>query len=237
MEPEHPRLALITFTTARPSSQLEELLPTLPETSRVRAERYRSADARANLICSHAVLRQTLLALGESPGALLQADNGRPHLAGSRVEFNLSHSHERGVLIVGRDESLNFCLGVDLEWVGRSLDFERLARRFFTAQEIELIGDDVNLFYWVWTRKEAVLKSSGLGLRKALDSFDVLDDEVSAEATGRRLQIETVRLPGGYVLSWALPYLGTPYHFSPSLLFLNEADHRWAHRLREHLPI
>ena len=88
------------------------------------------------------------------------------------LEFNLSHSRNFGLLAIARDLEL----GVDVE------EFRKVEpgvpERYFSAVEIQdlsqLKGDDwLSGFLRCWTRKEAVLKAEGVGLRIPLDAFDV----------------------------------------------------------------
>ncbi|MDE6690924.1 MAG: 4'-phosphopantetheinyl transferase superfamily protein [Clostridia bacterium] len=86
------------------------------------------------------------------------------------VYFNLSHSGEWTVAAVSDNE-----IGVDIQQV-KPVDM-RLATRFFAEDErrqIESAGDGATeLFYRLWTVKEAYLKALGTGLNRPLNSFTV----------------------------------------------------------------
>jgi 4'-phosphopantetheinyl transferase len=92
--------------------------------------------------------------------------------------FNLSHSADRALVAVA-DEAGIPALGVDLELIEQHRDVDRVAQRFFSQPERELLAaiDDrsrrVDAFYACWTRKESVLKGVGNGLTLPLDEFDV----------------------------------------------------------------
>ncbi|MCA9781577.1 MAG: 4-phosphopantetheinyl transferase family protein, partial [Candidatus Eremiobacteraeota bacterium] len=92
-------------------------------------------------------------------------------------------------------------------WVNRRVDRQALAKRFFTQRESELVLADPGSgrFFQIWTRKEAVLKTNGVGLRVPLDSFEVLTDDVSPEAIGRPLRLRTEVRTDEYTVSWAVP--------------------------------
>ncbi len=176
----------------------------LSDESQVRAGRYRVPQARQTLIASHSRLSQALRALGREPHSVLRAENGRPYLPGDNLEFNLSHTHDRAVLALGFSSGLREALGVDLEWIPRKVDYLQLASRFFTESERLWIGSSRPRFFEVWTRKEAVLKSSGLGLRVELDSFEVLEDCLSEEVTGRPLVLRSFTFQQDYQVSLAV---------------------------------
>ena len=131
---------------------------------------------RARYAANHANLRRILGAyLNQLPERVkLQADSlGKPELAfEDPVQFNLSHSRTIAVLAVAHGQPV----GVDVEDV-RPIERE-VAARFFSAAELAALGALqgeawMNGFYRCWTRKEAILKAEGVGLYRALDSFDV----------------------------------------------------------------
>jgi len=66
--------------------------------------------------------------------------------------------------------------------MARELPFVDLARRFFACEEVAAFqtgpsNDRRELFYRVWTRKEAYVKARGVGLRLSLRSFAVSTGE------------------------------------------------------------
>jgi 4'-phosphopantetheinyl transferase len=69
-------------------------------------------------------------------------------------------------------------IGVDVENVGREVEAERLAERFFSEHERQALrrleGDELQAaFFRCWTRKEAYIKAKGDGLSLPLHQFDV----------------------------------------------------------------
>lgn len=88
------------------------------------------------------------------------------------LSFNLSHSGNLAVLAISRDGEV----GVDVEKV-REIDL-RIVRRFFTDREADEIAATVTTqqlaaFFRVWTAKEAVVKATGEGIRRGLDTFEL----------------------------------------------------------------
>jgi 4'-phosphopantetheinyl transferase len=103
---------------------------------------------------------------------------GKPFLApefrGYLLNFNLSHSGSMALYAVTR----NMEIGVDVECLRSDVEYEEIAERFFTANEMAVLrtipaNKKRKAFYTWWTRKEACFKAHGNGLSLPLDSFDV----------------------------------------------------------------
>lgn len=95
--------------------------------------------------------------------------NGKPYLTNKEVHFNISHSKDLVAVAVSRQN-----IGVDLEKI-RDVNV-KLIERYFTEKEKQYISiNKINWqtrFFEVWTKKEALLKMSGLGLRVKLDELE-----------------------------------------------------------------
>jgi 4'-phosphopantetheinyl transferase len=222
-------LILLEIDCLWPEQHLAEALPLLPPEIQARAARYLAPDSRRNLIATRTRLRQTLEALGLEQSSIRVADNGRPYQAEQNLQFNLSHSHQRAVLALSREPALREGLGVDLEWCGRSIDVVAIGRRFFTPDEHAWIGSQTGRFFHVWTRKEAVIKSNGVGLRVELDGFEVLSERVAAQVSGQPLWLGTLRRPENYTLSWAVALPDLPVEV------LSDQQPDWLERIRQRL--
>lgn len=118
--------------------------------------------------------------VGERPDALCFAvePRGKPRLVtpedGLSPQFNVSHSGQFILVALSGSRAL----GVDVEQIRPDLDTEAIAERTFSSSECAALAslDGIarrDAFFACWTRKEAVLKAEGVGLAKALDSFDV----------------------------------------------------------------
>ncbi|MDR1805701.1 MAG: 4'-phosphopantetheinyl transferase superfamily protein [Clostridium sp.] len=92
---------------------------------------------------------------------------GKPYFAGIE-DFHFSLSHSGEYLALATHDSP---VGVDIELL-RKPDL-LVARRFFTKDEQEYVAEDEKRFFEVWTRKEAYIKYTGMGLRTPLPSFSV----------------------------------------------------------------
>lgn len=150
----------------------------LDAAERARAARFVFERHRRWYTAARTVLRRVLGAyLGMEPAAVPLALEplGRPYVARApgelgraAIDFNLSHSDALGLLVVGRGAPL----GADVELLRPMDDALALAERHYVGDEIARVAGAAGAarevaFFTCWTRKEAVLKSTGVGLSVA----------------------------------------------------------------------
>jgi 4'-phosphopantetheinyl transferase len=154
---------------------------------RNRAARLATLEARRAFLAARGRLRQLLGLLSSRPPESLRIGHdarGKPRLEGDappRLRFNAAHSG--GLLTCA--VTLDHEVGVDVERVREEIDCEQIARRFFAAEEAEAITAlpahlRRQAFFACWTRKEAVVKATGEGFARPLDTFVVSVDPVHA---------------------------------------------------------
>ncbi|WP_425400678.1 4'-phosphopantetheinyl transferase family protein [Aeoliella sp.] len=139
-------------------------------------QRFVTPELSRRFLAAHGGLRQVLAGyLDCQPDELEfeRAPKGKPFLPDRALEFNISHSGDEVVLVVGRQP-----VGIDIEFTRSITDLRRLAEKYFTDNELaDLRGlpDDVALGYFlqIWTRKEAIVKLTGLGLGASVRLLDV----------------------------------------------------------------
>ncbi len=153
---------------------LEARYQSLSPPERERADRYHFEHSRQQLVLSH-YARDRILDRHLGPGArtFVQAQHGKPYLENCELRFNLTHSHQLALLAVAPTE-----LGVDVEYIERKTPYEDLAKRFFSKPEAEQFmalpqERRKDVFFTIWTRKEAYIKAIGEGLSHPLDAFQV----------------------------------------------------------------
>jgi 4'-phosphopantetheinyl transferase len=127
---------------------------------------------------------------------------GKPALAGSQIQFNLSHSRDRAVIGIA-----NQPIGIDLEYI-HPLPAADLVDRFFSPAEQTIFHSlPINLqqaaFFHAWTQKEAYLKACGTGLSTPLDQVEVsIDPRTSAAIVSTPIrgiwEIQKLALGGEY---------------------------------------
>jgi 4'-phosphopantetheinyl transferase len=153
-----------------------------------RAARFAFHRDRNSYITTRAVLRELLgQYLSTSPAEIQfhYAERGKPSLAHTAsapspttgnppIHFNVSHTRGIALLAFSPDRRL----GIDVELIRPIDNWEDIARRFFSQNELaELRALPPHQrdegFYTCWTRKESYIKARGEGLHLPLDSFDV----------------------------------------------------------------
>jgi len=92
---------------------------------------------------------------------------GKPFLPDGPC-FNLSHSGDKVVLIIGRQE-----VGIDVELV-TPYSWAVVQKVFTEAEQAWLSGQGTDeAFFRLWTGKEAIMKALGLGFRLPPESFEI----------------------------------------------------------------
>ena len=171
----------------------DEFVRDLDEVERGRLAAYlRDAD-KARFLLGVTLVRRVLASRFSLPAARVVLDRtclecGKPHgkVRAAGVELSVTHSGDLVGVAVAEQP-----VGLDVEKVDLGVDVDAVARVAFTDAEVrELSGYDgiakARAFTTYWTRKEAVVKATGEGLRGDLrapapDSVQVQDLEVGAE--------------------------------------------------------
>jgi 4'-phosphopantetheinyl transferase len=186
-----------------PGERLADLRALCAEDELARAARFVREVHRDRHIAGRGRLREILGAeTGRDPRDIVfrYGANGKPSIAGGPA-FNLSHSGDLAALAISRDGPV----GIDIE---RHREIEdAVARHHFSPAEYAALSALsgaawLDGFYRCWTRKEAVIKTNGLGLSMPLDSFDV------TLAPGAPARLE--RIAGDAAEAWRL------VHFDPA---------------------
>jgi 4'-phosphopantetheinyl transferase len=154
----------------------------LDDAERARAARFAFEEDRQSYVAAHALLRLELSRrAGRSPKDWRFAATalGKPYLLDPPRDIRFSLSHARGMVAVAIAEGVE--IGVDVECADRRAESMTLAKRFFAPLEIAQLAAVEgaarrDLFFAIWTLKEAVVKATGQGLSRALDSFYVTVD-------------------------------------------------------------
>lgn len=186
---------------------VEELESRISLDEREQAAKFLSDRARDRFLVGRAVLRRLLAAYLSKPPSEFQfeiEEYGKPRLSDTSLYFNLAHSGEW--LLIGFTSEGE--IGVDIEQHRPVIHEEEIARRCFTSRELtELrsVAKEVQgeVFFRVWTRKEAVVKCHGLGLQLPLKEIEVpLDERCDAQVIfpveRKTCWVRPLECPAGY---------------------------------------
>ena len=182
---------------------------------RQRAGRFMFERDRNRYVVARSTLRTLLgryLSVAPEDVSFAYGPHSKPELAPPldrhMLHFNVSHSHGQFLVATARGSAI----GVDIEKVRPEMEFNMIAKRFFSSDEFEQLSAlDSSAkclgFFNAWTRKEAYLKAKSEGIGYGLDQFSVslvpgkparlLSDRRDPEAIHRSC-IRELAAPPGY---------------------------------------
>ncbi|KSU86844.1 MULTISPECIES: 4'-phosphopantetheinyl transferase family protein [Priestia] len=139
-------------------------------------------------------------------------DFGKPYL-NNAIKFNLSHTNSVAVIAVTKDNEL----GIDIEFINKDIDIFEVINVAFSSQEIDLINElkgleKYDMFYRIWTRKEALLKGLGKGLSLNPHLIDV--SNYTSAFMKYRWRLIDVIVKSGYTSSLAINNNKTPINMT-----------------------
>lgn len=165
-------LSIHPFSLDPGSELIRDFIRVISDSEKHKAERYRRQENTRRCIAAHGNLRRVLSEYtGIAPGDLVfkRGEHGKPYLSPAqnpgKVSFNMTHSHELGIVAVCRENDI----GVDVEYIKKTRPFLNLARRYFSEREVRYletleVSARRDAFYRIWTLKESWLKATGLGI-------------------------------------------------------------------------
>lgn len=189
-----------------------KLAALLDEAETARAARFVFESDRRAYVAAHALLRASLSgrAKGIAPAAwrFRATPHGKPFLLSPLTGLDVSLSHTRGMAAVAIASGGD--VGVDVESFLKPRDALRVAERFFAPEEAAIVRaqsdpqSQSEVFFAIWTLKEAVLKADGRGLAGGLDSFVVnLSPLAVSSDSGESHGVEQWRRAGFFIAAAA----------------------------------
>ena len=191
-----------TLDELRPFAQDYTSLLDLGE--RGRMARFRFEPDKERFLLGHGLLRTVLGHYLRLPPENIRFQRGRfgkPFIPDMPINFNLSDTKDAVAIAVSAHRDL----GVDVETMSRVVDHEAVGEHYFTMEEVASINgspDGKRRFLEFWTRKEAVLKASGVGI---MDDLRVLRvDEAVNRMTITHDAFIAMAAPVYHVRTWHL---------------------------------
>lgn len=156
----------------------DKLLPLLDNTERAHAARFVRAELTLRYVLTHGLLRLILaryLAIAPADITFALNQHSKPQLANAALDlqFNLSHSDDAVAIAVTN----GIAVGVDIEKLQADTKLD-VAERFFNPAEINALkalapAAQAEMFYRLWSKKEAVMKADGKGFALLHNAFSV----------------------------------------------------------------
>ena len=155
-------------------------LAMLSEDERARAAQFHFERDRKDFVARRSLLRAILghyLKVEPPQVSLAYEERGKPRLAGpdspAPLHFNFSHSRGLALCAVSRSAPL----GVDVEKLRPMPEMAEIGVMFSSAQENARLNaappeERLEVFFRLWTRKEAYLKATGEGIAGSLAQLD-----------------------------------------------------------------
>jgi 4'-phosphopantetheinyl transferase len=145
-----------------------------------RADRRRISADRNPYIVAHYLLARIVGAatgLGTASWAFEpDIEGGKPRLLAEGQDLHASLSHTRGAVAVAISRITD--VGVDIEAIKPIRELNDIAGHVLTDRERHAVfgsADPTEMFTRLWTRKEAVAKAFGIGIRAPFHKIDALD--------------------------------------------------------------
>ncbi|MBV8664987.1 MAG: 4'-phosphopantetheinyl transferase superfamily protein [Burkholderiaceae bacterium] len=140
-----------------------------------KAQRYRTQSLQNRYARCRSALRMILGQYANQAAAELHFDYGefgKPTLPNHRLHFNVSHCGSQGLIAVSLHE-----VGIDLELIAKTnVDLPGLIDLVCHPEEKRMLAGLIDtqrseMFYRLWTQKEAYCKMRGIGLQQTLSAL------------------------------------------------------------------
>ncbi|MER3464702.1 MAG: hypothetical protein C4329_10155 [Chitinophagaceae bacterium] len=160
---------------------LLERINELPLSEQKRIVSYKHKQKKLQKLVGRLLLADMLKSFGLNNELSLDQliyDNNRSYF-NHPFSFSIAHSSDYIVCVGCLNEKI--MIGIDIEEI---LPIElSLYKDYFTDNEWNFIDNDTNRFFHLWTKKEAILKASTLGVTTPLHTIDVVQDEAKYNET------------------------------------------------------
>ncbi len=170
----HVHLWFATLESLRPRQ--DELRELLDPAEQERAQRFRFDADRERFILGHGLLRSLLGRYLKRDGSLVRMARGpfgKPYIERKDLRFSFSDTKDAILVAFASGHEI----GADIETIHRNVDHDAVSGHYFTAPEVSEIqaagAGAKRRFLEFWTRKESVLKASGVGIMDDLRSLRV----------------------------------------------------------------
>ncbi len=173
------------FEIPNSEDQFNNYLKLLSEDEVERSQRFYFQKDRNEYVCCRGFLRESLSKYLDVDPVEIQFDYGKfgkPEIIAlqkkPKIKFNISHSKGQALLAVSDTDEI----GVDIEYIKKIPEMFDIAKELYTQNENSILRNSndeaAQLFFRIWTRKEAIIKAVGHGLSAPLVSIDVSNEGI-----------------------------------------------------------
>ena len=199
---------------------IDKLLDVLTPGEITRANKYLRSTDRDKFIISRSSLRYILSGYLKCAPATISfklTKSNKPEIdcqPTSNIHFNLSDSADRVLVAVAAAP-----VGIDVELINPRFDYHAILNNNFSPDEAAYIdlNDSFKRFFLLWTRKEAILKATGIGLTDHLKLIPSLDGQHVTEgallSTTNNWQLNSFEINGDYIATVATNVLKNSLRF------------------------
>lgn len=204
-------IAVFRIPIAKSSRYLPQVQSVLHSAEMLRASRYHQPADRTRFLVARAALRLLLGAYAQRPPASLVFEAGvnkKPMLRDAPgLHYNVSHAGNWVLIAIAAVE-----IGVDVEKIDAQFAFQDILGTSFGPAErafIERGPASAQLFYQLWTRKEALVKATAQGIDvdfwqvPSLNGQHVLRE--ASGAAGPEWAVSSFEVAEGYAAAVAYP--------------------------------
>lgn len=133
---------------------------------------------------------------GVTNNRIVKGKYGKPFLADGKFSFSVTHSEKYYILAACADN-----IGVDLQLYNQPRNYMKIASRWFNDRENALLKampeyNREEMFYEIWSRKEAYSKFTGKGISSLKDIPTVKNGELCDKfPSGQFINMEKILSP------------------------------------------
>jgi 4'-phosphopantetheinyl transferase len=155
------------------SSYFAHFYHSLSVQNKTRASLFSREKDRNLFVTAHYALDRILKEVFDVSPNILIDKYGKPYIEDLPIQFNISHTEDRVLLGFSHQ-----AIGIDIEKMIELPDLDLLIEHSMHPDEILIINacnpsKKLQLFYSLWTKKEAIVKAMGTGLSTELNSFSL----------------------------------------------------------------
>jgi len=172
----------------------------LSDYEKTKANRFKFESDYNGYISLHALLRielSKLLKTNEKSIRIEESKNGKLFTSGMNLPFSISRTYNSFAFVIGRSDQF---LGIDIEQLKPDVDFGGILRKYFSIKEQQsiLFFDNIDeknrATLELWTRKEALLKSIGVGIVDELPKVQVLEGKNQIYVEGMQIRANSFNI-------------------------------------------